>query len=106
MPTPSPSAVDPAGSYDLRVTFGGSSTSATMELYKENGAWRGTVGIPNVGAAEVTNVVVDGRKFRVTMYAQNGMAFNLNFELHADNTVAGNWDGGGDGSPVTGRKIR
>jgi hypothetical protein len=98
--------VDPAGSYDLQLTFGGTALPIKMELYKENGAWHGSAGNPSVGVADVINVKVDGSRFRVTLTAQNNTTFALSFELRPDNTVTGTWEGNGDGSPVTGRKIK
>ena len=96
--------VNPEGYYELQIAFGGAPVTLAMELYKENGAWRGTVGNPNLGSADVTGLVQDGRKFRVSFVATTGDAVTFNFELKADNTVTGTWSGFGDGSQVTGRK--
>ena len=110
VPAPPPhdttSAVNPEGNYELQIAFGGAPLAVTMELYKENGAWRGSVGNPNLGGADVTGLVQDGRKFRVTFVAQTGDPVTINFELKADETVTGTWSGLGDGSQVTGRRVR
>ncbi len=99
-------AVNPEGNYELQVVFGGSPTAVAMELYKENGAWHGTVGNPDLGSAAVTGLSQEGRRFRLTLAAQTGDAITLTFELKQDNTVTGTWSGLGDGSQLTGRKVR
>ncbi len=110
VPAPQPrdtaSAVNPEGNYELQIAFGGAPLAVTMELYKENGAWRGSVGNPNLGGADVTGLTQDGRKIRVTFVAQTGDPVTINFELKADDTVTGTWSGLGDGSQVTGRRVR
>jgi hypothetical protein len=100
------SAVNPEGNYELQIVFGGAPLTVAMELYRENGAWRGSVGNPALGSADVTGLVQDGRKIRATFAAATGETFIFSFELKADNSVAGTWSGMGDGSQVAGRKVR
>lgn len=89
----------------MQLTFGGSALPVTMDLYKENGAWHGNVN-SSIGSVTVNGVNVVGNRIKVSMTAENGAAYTLDIELKADKTLAGNWSGAGDGSNVTGRKIK
>src|SRR5881394_2916996 len=57
-PAPAPStAFDAEGNYDLQVTFGGTQLPLLVELWRENGKWRGGATLSNLGGADLTNLV-------------------------------------------------
>lgn len=103
-PAPKP-AFDPAGFYEMQISFGGQSMAVTMELYKANGAWAGTAGSATTGMANVTAVTVEGRNVRVSLNG-DGTPYTVNITVKEDNTVTGKWEGNGDGSPLTGKKTK
>lgn len=106
-PPPPPTGVfDPTGTYELSLTFGGNPIPATMELWKENGAWRGYVGNPNLGSADLSTLATDGRWFKGTFVVSGGPTLTFEMEVNNDNTLKGSWSGNGDGSNISGKKTK
>jgi hypothetical protein len=99
-------AFDPAGTYELQLTFSGGSLPVTLELWQENGQWRGWGGNSQVGSADLSDLRINGRSLRITLVAQNGPTFVMDLTVKADQTVEGSWSGGGDGSSISGRKTK
>ena len=97
---------DATGVYELQLTFGGSPIPVTMELWKENGAWRGTVGNPNLGSADLSTLATEGRWFKGTFVVTGGPTFTFEVDVKADNSVTGTWSGNNDGSSLTGKKTK
>ena len=107
VPTPPPvPSFNPEGTYDLQITFGGEQLPLAVELWRENGKWRGTATITNLGGADLSELTQDGRKLKLTVVSQAGPSYVLNLQVSEDNTVAGEWSGGGDGSRITGKKVK
>ncbi|HKS07299.1 MAG TPA: hypothetical protein VJR92_13410 [Gemmatimonadaceae bacterium] len=105
-PTSPATPWEPSGVYEMQLTFGGSPLPVTMELWKENGQWRGTVGNPNLGSADLSTFATEGRWFKGTFVVSGGPTFAFEVEVNMDNTVKGTWSGNGDGSGLTGKKTK
>jgi len=107
VPTPPPTpAFDPEGSYELQITFGGQQLPLAVELWRENGKWHGTATITNLGGADLSDLAQDGRKLKLTVVSSAGPSYVINLQVDSDNSVAGDWSGGGDGSRISGKKIK
>lgn len=105
-PKPEQPAFDPAGYYELQVTFGGQPVAVVLEMWKENGAWKGSAGNAQLGFTNITAVTQEGRDVRITLVAENGPTFAMRISVKTDNTVTGTWEGNGDGSPIAGKKTK
>lgn len=103
-PAPKP-AFDPTGVYELQLSFGGQAMPITLELWKENDAWKGTAGNPSLGSANVVSLTQEGRAIRVNLSTE-GISYSMNLTVKEDKTIEGKWEGNGDGSPVTGKKTK
>jgi hypothetical protein len=99
--------LDPTGSYELDIQFGGQPLPIVMELKKDaQGNWTGTAGNPNVGVADVKSVeVISADEFKVVLVTPDGQAIEMALKVLPENKIEGSWTGMGDGSKVAGRKV-
>jgi hypothetical protein len=105
-PKPEQPTLDPTGNYNLNITFGGQAVPVALEMWKESGVWKGSAGNSQLGFANISAVVVEGRDVKITLVAENGPTFNMRINVKPDSTVTGTWEGNGDGSPITGKKTK
>jgi len=101
-------AFAPAGKYELYIDIQGNQLGLGMELWQEDGAWKGTITSQQMGATNLSTVSFDNEKrlIKIELPAPGGDGSVYGeMELKTDNSVAGALYIMGQGIPVGGKKI-
>ena len=99
-----PAAVNPVGSFEFTTEVNGSPMKGSLRIAGAPGAYSGTMTSDITPELPITSLSVDGQKMKIVMDTPNGAA-TINLLFMGDN-FSGNWELGGAGGPLVGKRIK
>lgn len=97
--------VNPVGSYELSVVVQGQMIGSFVKIEKKDSTFTGTVSTEAYGTFTIAALKVSGKTITLSIYAADGSPVTINMTLEGDQ-VTGDWSMAGDGSRLTGKKLK
>ena len=102
--TTRPAALNPVGAYEFATELNGSPMKGSLTIGGSPGAYTGKLTSDVMPELPITSVSVDGQMVKLLADTPNGtVTINLTF---TGDTFAGNWELGGQGGNLTGKRIK
>ncbi len=98
--------VDPVGRYELQATMRNAPASLVARIERlEDGSLGGELSGTSINTVRIVDVRVADSTVRFSVFATETVKADFRMVLSGDR-VTGEWSMPGDGSPVTGRRVR
>ena len=105
--TTRPRETDPTGEYAVGLTYQGQAITVTLQLAKDgSGAWTGRILPDQVPPIPLYDVRRTGDTFTASLTSPDGAAVALEFTITGDDVNGQFKSASGDGSPMTGKRIK
>ncbi len=97
---------DATGPYELVIDIQGNQLPLSLELWKEENQWLGTLTAQQMGSTNLTSIKIEGRILKLEVPAPGGEGtVAIELEVKADNVVVGSLYVQGQGIPINGKKV-
>ena len=102
-----PRETDAAGEYAVGLTYQGQAITVTLQLAKDgSGAWTGRILADQVPPIPLYDVRRAGDTFTASLTSPDGAAVVMEFTITGDDVNGQFKAASGDGSPMTGKRIK
>ena len=100
---PAPAAFNPAGAYDFTTEVNGAPMKGTLTITGKPGAYGGKMTSDIMPELPINSVLVEGQTVKLLADTPQGsVTINITF---VGDTFTGNWELGGQGGNLTGKRI-